>query len=153
MKRPIAIGLSPNTQKDDIILALRLLCMPWQYVRGSAAKELERWFRTYFKLSYAVAFINARSALYAILHCLHIKQGDEVILQAFTCVAVPNAIIATGAKPIYVDIDQSLNINPDLIEKKITKKTKAIIVQHTFAIPANMDAIGKIAQKYAIHVI
>lgn len=153
MKKPISIGLSPNTQKDDVRLAFRLLCVPWRYVRGNAIKELERWFRTYFKASSAISFVNARSALYAILHCLDIGQGDEVILQAFTCVAVPNAVIATQATPIYVDIDQTVNIDPACIEKKITKKTKAIIVQHTFGIPANMRALTKIALQHKLLLI
>lgn len=153
MKRPIAIGLSPNTQKDDVLLALRLLFLPWRYIRGDAPKELERWFRTFFKIDSAISFVNARSALYAILHCLEINPNDEVILQAFTCVAVPNAIIATGAKPVYVDIDDTLNINPTKLERKITNKTRAIIVQHTFGIPADMSQIIPIAKKYKIPII
>ena len=153
MKRPIAIGLSPNTEKDDVILAIRLLFTPWRYIGGNATKELERWFRTYFKVSGAIAFVNARSALYAILHVLGIGAGDEVLLQAFTCVAVPNAIFATGAKPIYIDIDTSLNIDPKHLEKHITKNTKAIIVQHTFAFPAQVDEIKKIAKKHRLYII
>lgn len=77
-----------------------------------------------------------------------------MILQAYTCVSVSNAIIATGAKPIYVDIDaQTLNINPQLIEKHITQKTKAIIVQHTFGIPADIHAIQSIVKKHQLFFI
>lgn len=153
MTKPIAIGFSPNTQKDDVLLALRLLFSPWRYIKGTASGQLERWFIKYFKVSHAVSFNSGRSALYAILHCSDIGKGDEVIIQAFTCVAVPNAIIATGAMPIYVDIDSTLTIDPGDLETKITKKTKAIIVQHTFGIPTNMDVILSIAQKYKIPII
>jgi len=153
MNRPIVIGLSPNTQKDDVLLALKNLLKPWQYQKGDWIGKFEEWFKNYFKIPYAISFQNGRSALYAILSCLKIGINDEVMLQAFTCVVVPNAIIATGAKPVYVDIDNSLTLNPGNIEKKITKKTKAIIVQHTFGIPADMDAIGNIAKKHNIIVI
>ncbi|HSW97711.1 MAG TPA: aminotransferase class I/II-fold pyridoxal phosphate-dependent enzyme [Candidatus Saccharimonadales bacterium] len=153
MKKPIAIGLSPNIQKEDVTAAFKLLCMPWKYIHGSAIKELERWFRSYGKVSHAISFINARSALYATLHCLGIGKGDEVLLQAFTCVMVPNAIIATGAKPVYVDIGNDLTIDSAQLEKKITRKTKAIIVQHTFAVAADLDKIKTIAKKHNIFII
>src|SRR3989442_466998 len=99
MRKPIAIALSPNTQKEDVLLAMHLLFTPWRYIHGNGTKELERWFRNFFKVSHAISFDSGRSSMYAILHCLDIGQGDEIMLQAFTCVVVPNAIIATGAKP------------------------------------------------------
>lgn len=153
MKKLISIGLSPNTEKDDVILALKKIFIPWKYEKGNSIAKLESWFKKYFKIPYSISFQNGRSALYAILYCLGIGKNDEVILQAFTCVVVPNAIIATGAKPIYIDTTESLTPDPKEIEKKITPKTKAIIIQHTFGIPANMDAIVKIAKEYNLFII
>lgn len=99
-------------------------------------------------------FFKGRVALYAILRAIGIKQGDEVILPGFTCVVVPNAIIYLGAKPVYVDINpDTFNIDVAKIEEKITKKTRAIIAQHTFGIPADMDKILKVAKKYNMFVI
>lgn len=99
-------------------------------------------------------FFRGRLALYAILKAIKIRQGDEVILPGFTCVVVPNAILYLGAKPIYVDIDPATyNIDPSKIEEKITKKTKAIIAQHTFGIPAEMDKILEIAKRCNLFVI
>lgn len=99
-------------------------------------------------------FFKGRVALYVILKAIGLKKGDEVILPGFTCVVVPNAIKYLNAKPVYVDIDaNTYNINVNLIKKKITKKTKAIIAQHTFGIPADMDKINKIAKKHGIYVI
>lgn len=101
-----------------------------------------------------IATYNARTALYQGMKLLWIGEDDEVILQAYTCVSVSNAIIATGAKPIYVDIDpQTLNINPQLIEQHINEKTKAIIVQHTFGIPADVHVIQSIVKKHQIFFI
>jgi len=99
-------------------------------------------------------FYKGRVALYAILKALGIQAGDEVILSGFTCVVVPNAINYLGAKPVYVDIHpETYNIDPSKITDKITGRTRAIIAQHTFGIPAMMEEIGDIAGKYGLHVI
>jgi dTDP-4-amino-4,6-dideoxygalactose transaminase len=101
-----------------------------------------------------LTFFRGRVALYSLLKALGITSNDEVILQAFTCTAVPEAIVATGAKPVYVDIlVNSFNMNPYDLAKKINCNTKAIIVQHTFGIPADMDAILGIARKYSVSII
>src|SRR5438309_8166389 len=102
----------------------------------------------------AFFFYRGRVALYALLKAMGIAEGDEVLLQAFTCLAVPSPILGVGARPIYVDIDPlNLNIDPVKIEEKITSKSKAIIVQHTFGVPAEMDAILEIARKHNLYVI
>jgi perosamine synthetase len=99
-------------------------------------------------------FFKGRVALYATLKASGVKPGDEIILPGFTCVVVPNAITYLGAKPVYVDIDpETYNINPKRIEEKITERTRAIIAQHTFGIPAEMDNIVDIARRNNIYVI
>lgn len=101
-----------------------------------------------------ITFFKGRVALYAILKAIGIKPGDEVILPGFTCVVVPNAIVYLGAKPIYVDIDPTnYNIDPNKIEEKITGRTKVIIAQHTFGIPADMDRITEIAKRLNLYVV
>ncbi len=97
---------------------------------------------------------KGRVGLYGILKAIDIKEGDEVILPAFTCVVVSNAIIYLGAKPIYVDIDpQTYNIDISLIESKINSKTVAVIAQNTFGLSSDFDAINSICEKHKIHVI
>jgi len=151
--RPIAISLSPNAQGKDVWLSFKKIFFPWNYFRGNNVKLLEQWFRQYFNASFAVSFASGRGAFLAILKALDIKEGDEVVIQSFTCVAVPNMIIGIGAKPVYVDIDSSLTMDTLDLERKITNKTKAIVVQHTFGISSNMEAISKIAKKYKIPLI
>lgn len=153
MKRPISIGLSPNLEAKDIFLAFRLLFNPRRWFVGSGEKKLEGWFEDFFPMFFATSFVSGRGALFAVLKALSITDGDEVLLQAFTCSVVPNAIIACGAKPVYVDITDSLTIDPKSIEQNITNKTKAIIVQHTFGIASSLDAICAIAKKHNLFVI
>ena len=99
-------------------------------------------------------FFKGRVALYAILSSMGIKKGDEVILPGFTCVVVPNAIIYLGAIPIYIDVDPATyNLDPAKINGKITERTKAIVAQHTFGIPSEMDAIRDIARKHDLYLI
>jgi len=142
----ISPSLSPNTEAEDVFEALRVLFNPASWQQGSAIDKVEKWFN-------GVSFDSGRSALFVLLQAFDIGVGDEVLLQAFTCVAVPNSIRQAGAAPVYVDIDDSFNIDPKDLEKKITKRTKSIIVQHTFGVPAPMEAILAIAKKYKLIVI
>jgi perosamine synthetase len=99
-------------------------------------------------------YFRGRVGLFHILQLLNVKCGDEIIVQAFTCVAVVEAVLATGATPIWVDIvPNGVNLDPGNLSKKITTKTKAIVVQHTFGIPADLDAILAIAELHQIAVI
>ena len=101
-------------------------------------------------------YFRGRVGLAKILTGLDISFGDEVIIQAFTCVAVPEAIMAVGAFPIYADVeDKSVNMDPVILEKKLIShnKIKAIIVQHTFGIITNMAEIVKIAKNYNVELI
>jgi dTDP-4-amino-4,6-dideoxygalactose transaminase len=97
---------------------------------------------------------KGRVALYAILKAMGIKEGDEVILPAFTCVVVPNAIKYLGAKPVYVDIfPDNYNININLVEKAITNKTKVIICQNTFGLSSNVDKLVQVAKHHDLFTI
>jgi len=99
-------------------------------------------------------FFRGRVALYAILKGLGIGKGDNVVTQAFTCVAVPEAIVALGAWPVYVDIEPNgFNMDSGDLESKITPQTRAVVVQHTFGIPADMERIRYVANKADIPII
>src|SRR3989338_6812839 len=166
--KPVSISLSPNKEKDDILLALKLLFKPWQWqsqkpaIAGNSDRRLENEFKSYLGLKNAISFNSGRSALMAILHGL--KNGDpflakglegrEILLQAFTCNATANPIIWSGFKPVYVDCnEQTFNINTYDLRKKITPNTKAVLVQHTFGIPANIDEILNICSQYNLILI
>ncbi len=149
----ISPSLSPNAEAEDVGQTIRVILTPSTWQRGQAIDDVEQWFTQHLEASVAVSFDSGRSALLTILQAFGIGRGDEVLMQAFTCVAVPNSVRWAGAAPVYVDIDDSFNIDPKDLEKKITKRSKAIIVQHTFGVPAQMDAILAIAKKYKLIVI
>ena len=99
-------------------------------------------------------FFKGRTALYALLKAIHIQQDDEIILPAFTCVVVPNAILYLKAKPIYVDITpDTYTIDIFKIESKITPKTKVILIQNTFGLSVDIEKIITLAKKHNLITI
>lgn len=93
-------------------------------------------------------FFKGRTALYCLLKAAGVKEGDEVLLQGFTCVAVPNAIIQTGARPVYVDIDPDcFNMSPEAAAVKISSATKVILVQNTFGLSTSVSAFRNLCSK------
>src|SRR5690349_19370690 len=134
MMRPISPGLSPNTEMSDAFLSLQTILSPWSYRNGDYTVKITQWLMRFFSTKYIFLFNSGRGSLYAVLKAAGVKEKDEVILQAFTCVAVVDAIIATGAKPIYADISTHLTLDKNDVAKKISPKTKAIIFQHTFGV-------------------
>src|SRR3989344_3829025 len=126
----ISISLSPNVQKDDVALALKLLFQPWKWIRSSRSSSgqdarwhLEESFKKYLGVKYAFSFNSGRSSLFAILKALSefegLKEGDNVLLQAFTCNAVPNPILWAGLNPVYVDCNNNFNIDVEDLKLKI----------------------------------
>lgn len=101
-----------------------------------------------------LTFFRGRVGLSAILKALGIGKGDQVAIQAFTCLAVPEGVFAASATPRFVDIEkEGYNMDPSSLAKAITPATRAIVVQHTFGIPANIDQIREIANQNKIHLI
>lgn len=122
----------------------------WKYIKICEDKLLKY---LWVENSKIISFYNARSAIHNALKLIWINSWDEIIIQAYTCVSVPNAIIQAWWKPIYCDIDETLNLDINLIEKSITNKTKAIITQNTFWNPANLEKILEICEKYNLVLI
>jgi dTDP-4-amino-4,6-dideoxygalactose transaminase len=111
-------------------------------------------FAGFLNAKYGFSFWKGRVALYAILKSLGVGPFDEVILPGYTCMVNANPIKYLGARPVYLDIEpDTFNINIELLAEKITANTKAIIAQHTYGYPCDMDAIMNIATKRDITVI
>ena len=116
-------------------------------------QQLEQEFAKFTGKKYAVALNSGTSALHLGLLALGIKKGDEVIIPDFTFVACAFAVSYIGAKPVFVDCKDDYTIDENLIERKITKKTKAIMPVHVYSNKCAMDKIMKIAKKYKLKVI
>lgn len=146
--KPISISLSPNTQKDDVWLAFKLIFQPWKWKKGIAVGQLEDEFKKYFNVKYAISFNSGRSSMLAIMKALNFEPKSEILLQAFTCNAAANPAIWAGYEPKYVDCNEDdFNIDINDLKKKITQKSKAVMVQHTFGMPANMDEVIEFAKQ------
>ncbi len=116
-------------------------------------KEFERNFAKKLKSKHALAVTSCTAALRVALATLKLKKKDEVITQSFTFVATVEAIIESGATPICANINETLNMDPDDLIKKINKKTKAVIIVHMLGVPAQVDKIKTICKKYKITLI
>jgi len=122
--------------------------------QGKKVEELEISFAKYCGVKYGVAVNSGTAALHVTLASLGIKGGDEIITTPLSCVATTNPILYLNARPVFVDVDsETLNINPELIEKKITHKTKAILPVHLFGHPVDFDPIAEIAEKRNLPII
>jgi len=121
---------------------------------GKYVQKFEKSVSTFVKSKYAIAVNSGTAALQASLYALDIKKGDEVLLPSFTFVATANAVVSTGAKPVFVDIlKENYTINPDDLQKKITKKTRAIIPVHLYGNVANIERLSEISKKNNIPII
>ena len=123
-------------------------------VNGDYIDEYHKLLQKKLNSSVIYSFASGRMGFYSILKTIDIQQGDEVIIPSYTCIVVPNAILYSGAKPVYCDIKQDdFNMDVSKIEDLITDKTKVIYAQHTFGQMCDIDSIMKIAKKYNLIVV
>ena len=124
------------------------------FIQGKECELFEKEFADYCNAKYCVGVATGLDALYLILRAMNIGNGDEVIVPSNTYIATALAVSYCGATPIFVEPElETYNINPDLIEEKITDQTKAIIAVHLQGRPADMDAVNEIAKKHNLYVI
>ncbi len=153
MRRRIAL-LGGTTSLGDCLVALRYLLNPRQLIDGPEIERYENAFARKVGVRYACSFASARVGIYGLLFALGIKPGDEVILQVPTHIVVSNAIRFADAKPVYVDCTlDTYNMDLEQVAKKITPRSKVLLVQHTFGIPVDMDGILYLARRFGLMVI
>jgi perosamine synthetase len=126
----------------------------WVSSRGPFIEEFEEKFSKYIGLKHGIATSNGTTALHLALAALGIKHGDEVIVPTLTFASVANVVIYMGAKPVFIDSHPDYwCINPNKLEEKITKKTKAIMPVHLYGHACDMDPIMKTAKNHNLYVI
>ena len=144
---------SPKIEQEEIDEVVECLKSGW-IGTGPRVNEFENAFCGYIGSKYAIALNSCTAALHLSMLISDVSIGDEVITTPMTFAATANAILHAGAKPIFVDVEKdSMNIDPSLIEKAISPKTKAILPVHFAGRPCNMDHIMEIAQKNNLLVI
>ncbi|MDA9947540.1 DegT/DnrJ/EryC1/StrS family aminotransferase [Planktomarina temperata] len=125
-----------------------------KYILGPEVSELEECLCEYTGAKYCITCANGTDALQIALMAIGVGPGDEVITPAFSYIATAEATALLGAKPIYVDVDPvTFNINPALIEEKITRRTKAVIPVSLYGQPADFERINRIAKRHDLIVI
>lgn len=140
--------------KEEINMSVQQVLQSGNYINGENVAEFEKEFAAYIGVKYGIGVGNGTDALVIALRALGIKAGDEVITCALTFYATAEAIASVGATPVFVDCTRDTYvIDADLIEEKITEKTKAIIPVHLYGQCADMDKISNIAQKHNLYVI
>ncbi|MDP3786139.1 MAG: DegT/DnrJ/EryC1/StrS family aminotransferase, partial [Candidatus Omnitrophota bacterium] len=138
----------------DIDAGIKAVLEKGVFILGENVAKFEEETANYCGTKYAVAVASGTDALELSLKALGIGEGDEVITAPFTFIATTEAICVNGATPVLVDIENdTYNIDPSLIEAKITKKTKAIIPVHLFGHPCDIDSVMTIAKRHNLKVI
>ena len=144
---------APDVTEAEIEAVAAVLRSP-RLSLGAVSQQFEAAVAAYASVPYAVAVSSGTAGLHLCIRALGIGEGDEVIVPSFAFIAAANAIRYERAVPVFADIDtQTLNIDPVHIEEAITEKTRAIMVVHTFGVPADMAAILDIAERHGLLVI
>jgi len=142
-----------NIDQEDINRAIEVLNSIF-LTTGSVVEEFEKKFASYLIIPFTVGVTSCTAALHLCLLAWEIGEGDEVITTPMSFCATSNVIIHTGATPVFVDVEEETgNINTELIEDKITKKTRAILPVHLYGQMCDMKRIRQIADKYHLVVI
>ena len=123
------------------------------YEGGKHVRAFEGKVASLLGAKHAVAVNSGTAALHSVLMALGVKPGDEVVVPSFTFVATSNVVLASGAKPVFVDTKKDYNMDPKELKKAMTKKTKAVIPVHVFGYPADMDEIREVAAAKSVPVI
>ena len=146
--------LGGTTTLADCLLALRYLADPRELIKGTAIASYEEAFAKRVGVRYAYSFSAGRVGLYGLLRALRIGAGDEVLVPVPTHMVVANAVRYTGARPVYVDCRlDTYGMDLDQAERLVTPRTKALIIQHTFGIPTDLDAALDLANRYDLEII
>ena len=145
--------LEQFSDKDIILEKISKVVTDGDFTLGSAVNAFEQQFANIIGVRHAIGVGSGTDAIFLSLKALGIKPGDEVITSPFTFYATVGAIVTAGARPVFVDISDDLNINSEKIEAAITNRTKAIVPIHWAGQPCNMVKLMSVAHKNKLYVV
>jgi dTDP-4-amino-4,6-dideoxygalactose transaminase len=146
--------LGGTTTAGDCLTGLRYLAAPDRLIKGPEIAEYEQAFARVIGVGYGFSFSAGRVGLYGLLRAMGVGPGDEVLLQVPTHIVVANAVRFTGARPVYVDCRlDTYNIDLEQAERRITPRTRVLLLQHTFGVPVELDAALDLARRHGLQVI
>ena len=151
MKKKIYFNV-PHLTKNSKIFIKKVL-EEKNFTDGYFQKKCEQFIKYKTKAKFVSLTHSGTSALEIAMFLLNIGKGDEVLIPSYTFTSTANSVIMSGAKPVFVDVDKNLNIDSEKLEKKISKRTKAIIIVHYGGFPCDMDKILKLKKKYKLFLI
>jgi perosamine synthetase len=144
----------PVLDGDEIKYVLDCLETNWISSAGKYIEQFEEKFSSYCGVPFGVACSSGTTAIHLALAALGIGPGDEVIIPDFTLIVSANMVVLTGAKPVLVDVDRrTWCMDPELIEERITPRSRAIMAVHMYGHPCDMEAIMALASRYNLYVI
>lgn len=144
----------PRIAKNALKYVSDCIKTGWISSSGNYLKEFEDQFAAKFGVKHAITTTNGTASLHLAIASLNIGKGDEVILPTHTMMASAASIVYTGATPVLVDVERdSWNMDVTQIERKITKKTKAIMPVHIYGLPVDMDPVMELAKKYKLAIV
>jgi perosamine synthetase len=147
VNRPTFVG-------NELMYVTEALKSGWISSESPYVEKFEKKYSDYFKMPYATSVANGTVALELAVRALDLKPNDEIILPSFSIISCVLAVIRGGATPVLVDIDPiTWNISPSEIEKKVTSKTRAILIVHTYGLPCDMDEILRICKLHKLKLI
>lgn len=154
MERKFIPVNEPDLSGNEKKYLLQCIETGWISSEGPFVKEFEEKFSARVGRGYGVAVVNGSAALDLAVKALRLPEGSEVIMPAFTIISCASAILRAGLQPVLVDADPvTWNMDTEMIEDRITPKTKAIMVVHIYGLPTRMDAVIALADKYGLKII
>ncbi|MBN1901430.1 DegT/DnrJ/EryC1/StrS family aminotransferase [Candidatus Sumerlaeota bacterium] len=142
----------PDIQEEDVQNVQKVLASGW-FTMGKETRKFEESLEKYLHVRHAIAVNNGTAALDVALKCLNIGYGDEVIVPVMTYIATANIVRLNYGKPVFADIDETLNLNPESVEGKISPKTKAVISVDLGGNPADYENLIRITRKHNLSLI
>lgn len=152
----ISTEFAPNEQWDDALLSTALLFQPWRWRTGPELAEVRSAVGAMVgeRPEHVHLFLSGRAGLYHIFKHLDLPKGTEVLVTGFTCEAVVLPLLALGLVPVYNDVSQTdYSINPNGKGLRVGRKTRALLIQHTFGIPPQRKELTELAQKHNLIVV